>query len=72
MQFVLEVVILACSFLKHSRGILGINLQVLRALIYVYYSWISTRNNSYLTNYGQNVQLWTFGMTMVTFTCVIL
>jgi hypothetical protein len=28
--------------------------------------------NSYLTNYGQNVQLWTFGVTMVTFMCVIL
>jgi hypothetical protein len=30
------------------------------------------RTNSYLTNYGQNVQLWTFGVTMVTYTCVIL
>jgi hypothetical protein len=28
--------------------------------------------NSYLTNYGQNVQFWTFWVTMVTFTCVIL
>jgi hypothetical protein len=26
----------------------------------------------YLTNYGQNVELWTFWVTMVTFTCVIL
>jgi hypothetical protein len=32
----------------------------------------SATNNSYLTNYGQNVQLWTFGVTVVTFTCVIL
>jgi hypothetical protein len=32
--------------------------------------WIGL--NSYLTNYGQNVQLWTFGVTVVTFTCVIL
>jgi hypothetical protein len=27
---------------------------------------------SYLTNYGQNFELWTFWVTMVTFTCVIL
>jgi hypothetical protein len=27
---------------------------------------------SYLTNYGQNVELWTFWVTMVTFTCLIL
>jgi hypothetical protein len=27
--------------------------------------------NSYLTNYGQNVQLWTFGVTMVTFMYMI-
>ena len=28
MQFVLEVAILECYFLKHSQGILGINLTI--------------------------------------------
>jgi hypothetical protein len=36
------------------------------------YNLYLTSYISYLTNYGQNVELWTFWVTMVTFTCVIL